>query len=459
LTRAIDLFRLEPRARIFFLALTQSALGTGAGYIALLLIAYERFNSPWAVSLILIADLIPAMLLGPVFGAAADRWSRRTCLVVADLIRAVAFAAIAVVDSFAATLALSALVGIGTGVFTPASLAALPSLVEPKRLPAATSVYGAIADIGFTAGPAIAAVTLLLGGPSTIIVANAATFLVSAVLLYRLRFGAAPTKDDAAVGSRSLLREAKEGLGALSEMRGIRVVILASAAGLFFGGLFNVAELLFATGELGAEASGFSVLAALYGVGFVGGSLAGAVGGDDREQRRRFLLGLFVMGVGFLGSGLAPVFWTALVTFAVAGFGNGLLLVYERLLIQTHVPDALMARIFGAKDALTAWAFAMAFVSAGAIISAIGTRPLLIGAGAGTLTACFIGWAALSRRSPVPAPLATALVDDAGASRHRATGQDGPDLIDGRDHWLAILDDLRGGGDDRRVELHSGVRD
>ena len=67
----------EQLARWYFAALAQSSLGTGAAAVALLLVAYERFRSPWAIGLVLLADVAPAMLLGPVFGAAADRWSRR----------------------------------------------------------------------------------------------------------------------------------------------------------------------------------------------------------------------------------------------------------------------------------------------------------------------------------------------------------------------------------------------
>ena len=135
---------------------------------------------------------VPAMLLGPLFGAAADRWSRKGCSVVADVLRAVAFAGIAIFGSFEATVAFAVLAGIGTGLFTPASLASLPSLVEERRLPAATSLYGAIADLGFTAGPALAAVFLVLGGPETILTLNAVSFAVSALALGVLSFGAAP---------------------------------------------------------------------------------------------------------------------------------------------------------------------------------------------------------------------------------------------------------------------------
>src|SRR5687768_2186592 len=100
----IDLLRHEGRARWYFLALAQSSIGTGAAYVALLLVAYERFRSPWAIGLILLADVLPAMLLGPIFGAVADRFSRRTAMIVADLIRAAAFAGIALVDGFVPSL-------------------------------------------------------------------------------------------------------------------------------------------------------------------------------------------------------------------------------------------------------------------------------------------------------------------------------------------------------------------
>src|SRR3712207_2972473 len=97
MSRAWELLRRERRARTFFAVFTQSALGTGAAYVALLLVAYERSGSTWALSLVLLADLLPAMVLGPLFGAAADRWSRKSCAIAADLMRAVAFAALAVV--------------------------------------------------------------------------------------------------------------------------------------------------------------------------------------------------------------------------------------------------------------------------------------------------------------------------------------------------------------------------
>src|SRR3954454_8737629 len=98
----IAVLRRERRARWFLIANAQSTIGSGAAIVALMVLAYDRMHSAWAVSLVLLADFLPSMVLGPVFGAAADRWSRRTCAIAADVIRAAAFVGIGVVDSFAA---------------------------------------------------------------------------------------------------------------------------------------------------------------------------------------------------------------------------------------------------------------------------------------------------------------------------------------------------------------------
>jgi len=378
-----DLVRHEPRARRFFIALGQSALGNGAAFVALLVLALERFDSPWAIGLVLLADVIPAMVLGPFFGAVADRWSRQACVVLADVVRAAAFAGLVVVDGFGLTLAFALLAGVGTAAFQPASLAALPGLVERSRLAAATSLYGALTDVGFVAGPAVAAALMLVGGPELVLGINAVTFAISALLLMTIRFGAVTRAADPSGEHSSLRRDVRDGFSAAARIPGLRLLLLASTAALFCGGLFNVSELLLAKDELGTSESGFSILVAIYGVGFIGGSLAGARGGSVPELRRRYLGGLLLAAVGTGASGLAPGAVVAAICFVGAGYGAGLLLVHERLLIQALVPDALSGRIFGMRDALTAWAWAIAFVVGPVLLTAIGTRATVVVAGVG----------------------------------------------------------------------------
>jgi MFS family permease len=378
---SFELLRHEPRSRVFFLALAQSAIGTGAGYVALLLIAYGRFDAGWKVGVVLLADLIPAMALGPLFGAIADRWSRKWCTVAGDVLRVVGFAGVALVDGFVPTLLFALIAGLGTAAFTPAALAALPSVVDDKRrVPATTSLYGVMADLGFTVGPAAGAALLVVTGPETVMYVNAVTFAISAALLAVLRFGGSPERT--AGGRRSLGFEVREGLGVAMRIRPLRILLLASGAGLFCAGIFNVLEVFYAREHLGTSESGLGVLVAFFGAGFIIGSLRGASGGAPKLLKRRYLEGLAVAGLALVATGLVASFELAAVTFVLAGYANGLLLVYERLLIQSTVRDAVVGRVFGVKEALTAWAFGIAFLTGGALVSTVGVQDLILAAGA-----------------------------------------------------------------------------
>jgi MFS family permease len=441
----IALLRAERRARWFFVALTQSALGTGAAYVALLLVAFDRFESPWAISLVLIADLLPAMLLGPVFGAVADRWSRRWCCVAADAVRAGAFLGIAVVDGFVPTIALAALAGTGTALFTPASLAGLPSLVHEERRPAAMSLYGAIADLGFTAGPALAALVLAFGAAEDILIVNGISFALCGAILALIPFGEIPEDERRKEGmpAPTLFQDTREGLAVVVRLTGVRVVIAGSAAALFFGGIFNVGELLFAKEDLETTDAGYSILVALFGLGFVGGSLAGSGGGSAELLRRRFLQGCALMGLGFLLSGLAPTLVVALLTFTLAGYGNGLLLVHERVIVQEMVPDRLLGRAFGVKDALASWAFGTAFLAAGGVLTLIDARGLIAAAGVGALIVTAV--CALAFRRESLAQQAVTRSEALAAMRRSALGsvraeENGPDVVRSGDVERTLLD-------------------
>jgi MFS family permease len=393
MSRLPDLIRHEARARVFLLAYLQSSLGTGAGYVALIVVAYARFHSPWAITLILLADFLPSMLLGPLAGAMADRFSRRWCAVAADVVRAVAFIGLALVGSFAATLALAVLAGFGTALFSPSILAALPSLVRKDRVSAATSLYGSVTTIGRTIGPMLAAVALPLAGADAVMIGNGVTFAVSAAVLTFIGFGERLSGDQTE-GDRGLVRSAVAGVRATAAIGGVRVVLFASTAIILFAAMLNVAELLLAR-ELHAGTSGYSVLIAVLGIGVVIGSLMGTRGDSPPELKSRYLGGLAIVALGLVLLSVAPVYAAALPAFFVIGLGNGLVVVHERLLFQHGVPAGLLGRAFAALDALGSWAFAIAFVAAGGLISAIGTRPLLAVSGAGTLAVWAVAAAAL----------------------------------------------------------------
>jgi MFS family permease len=249
----LGLWRTERRARWFFAAHLQGSLGIGVGYVALMVFAYEQIGSAWAATAVLLADLLPSMLFGALVGAVADRTSHVGCAIVADLVRAVAIAGLLLVDGVPAMMALAVLLGMGNALFRPATAALLPSLVAPERLTAANALYGASRDAGHLLGPACAAGVLLFAGPQTLLILNAVTFVVSALLLAHL--GGTPRPSRAS--GDTLIGDTRAGIRAVIGDPITRTLMCTSGAVVLVAGTMNVAELVLAQRELAAGSSGF----------------------------------------------------------------------------------------------------------------------------------------------------------------------------------------------------------
>ena len=396
----LDLWRAERRSRWFFAAHLQGALGVGVGYVALMVFAYERIGSAWAATAVLLADLLPSMLLGALVGAVADRMGHLRCAIAADVIRAVAIAGLLLADGVVAMIALAVVLGMGNALFRPATSALLPSLVRPERLTAGNALYGASRDAGHLLGPACAAGVLLFTGPEALLAVNAATFIVSALLLTRLRGVTRPAE----ASCETLLSATRAGIRAVIGDRMTRTLMCTSGAVVMVAGTMNVAELVLAQRELGAGSSGFALLVCAYGCGLLSGSLLGASDTDEDGLRRRYLLGLALLGAGLVGSALAPVLGLAMATFALSGLGNGLFVVSDRVLLQRIVAERLRGRAFGLLDAVDSWGFGGALLAGGALASAYGGRTTFALAGIGTLLVWLAAARVLSRTRPVLRP-------------------------------------------------------
>ena len=184
------LLRTPGGVRPFLAASFQSSIGNAIGYIALLLLAYDLTHSAWAVSAVLLAEFVPAIGLGPLFGALADRYPRRRLVVTADLLRCAAFVALAFAGSLPAIIALALVAGVGGALYQPAAKSALPGLAgahADKAMGALVASWSAAGMIG----PALGAGLLVVMSPAGLLLVNAATFLLSAIVLARLPIDAA----------------------------------------------------------------------------------------------------------------------------------------------------------------------------------------------------------------------------------------------------------------------------
>jgi MFS family permease len=363
-------------ARRFFLAHALSSIGSGIAIVGLPLLAYERFHTPWALTLVLLSELLPAVVLGPVLGAVADRLPRRTCLVAADVLRLGAFGALAFVPSFGLMIACALVAGAGTALFNPSALASLSQVARPAQRPAAMSLYSALDDVGLTLGPAVAGALLIAFDPQTLMAVNAVTFTLSAGLLATIPLNAPIRRT-----GLSLLASLRSGTREIVARPGVRILLGSSTIAVIAVGMVNVGEVMLARELLGVGGSGLAALMTASGVGTFLGSTFGTRTGTTWQWRKAYILGLVCMAVDLVLCAAVPFFWLILLTFALGGFGNGLALVHDRLLLAHAVPEALHGRLFALHKTCTSGAFVVAFVTAGALISLFGVQAMFLFAG------------------------------------------------------------------------------
>jgi hypothetical protein len=406
--------RSNPPLRRLLAAWAQSCVGTGAGYVALLLLTLRHLHTSWALAAVLLADFLPSIVFGAWFGALADRYPKRRLLVAANLLQAGAFAGLALSDTAVPILALALLAGTGSALERPAVRASLPVLAGDAGQVAA-ALYDTSRWVGMTAGPLAAAALFALGGVEVPLALNGASFLIAAGVMATVAIARPAEAGTSTVVDISGLRG---GLAAAFAEPAVGLIVACSAASFIAGGLLNVCEPLFATRVLGGSSSDYALLVACYCVGMVGASAQVARRGTQPAEvlARRYIAALWLIAAGIGGSALATNIPTALFTFAATGIGNALLMVTATQFILLRVPNALQGRLFGAKDTVEGACFLAGLAIAAAVVAGAGVRPALA-TGAGVCAACaIVALVALRNRITEPVPtLGSAVVVSAEA--------------------------------------------
>jgi DHA3 family macrolide efflux protein-like MFS transporter len=325
------------------------------------------------VSAVLLADFLPWIALGAVFGVCADRYSKRALIVTANLLQAAAWGGLTLVHTGPPILALALLAGIGNAMLRPALRSALPTIAG-EATQAAVAWYDTCRWFGLTAGPLVAAALFALSGVRLPLVLNGFSFLIAAAVMATV---AIPAPVHA--GSQPTGSGLRAGLAVAFSARGIAPVILCAAVSLVAGGMLNVCEPLLATKVLHGSSSDYALLVAAYGTGMVTATLivARRGGAPAAVLVHRYLDALTLTAVGMFGSAIVGSVLPAALAFAATGFANALLLVSATQIIQLRVPPIVQGRLFGAKDTLEGAAFLIGLLGAGALVATAGVRVTL----------------------------------------------------------------------------------
>jgi len=209
--------REEPQYRLLFSSQVLSVLGDRVTSVALPFAVLSVGGGVRDVALTSTAQFLPFVVLAIPAGVWADRWERKRILIGSDTVRLVtqtlaAFLLLSGQAEVGHLVVLAAIFGSADAFFAPAFSGLLPTTVSPGNLQPANALRGLTFSLANVAGPAIAGVLIgFAGGPGSALVFDAATFLVSVLLLLPLRpavvtRAAAADRHDAPASFRASLR-------------------------------------------------------------------------------------------------------------------------------------------------------------------------------------------------------------------------------------------------------------
>ena len=382
----LDLLRRAADYRRLFVATLASGAGTYLAAVALTVDVFDRTGSGTWVSALLIAEFLPAILIGFLLGPLVDRWSRRRLLIASDLVRLGVFCVLPFAGSATAVVALAFVAGVATGFFRPAVYAGMPNLVDDDDLPTANALLQAVENLAWMIGPVVGGVLLTLQGPELAYWLNALSFLLSALLLVRIP---ARRLQAGEVESRGHWQDLGDGFRLVRRSRALLTVLVVWNVVLLGSAAVNVAEVVLAKVSLDAGDVGFGVLVGASGLGLTLGSLAAGAILDRLGIRRTYAAVIALMALGYGIGAVSPSLAVAVVGVVVGTFGNGAAVVCNALLVQRGAPDELRGRAFTVIMSSNYVVLGLGMALAGPLVDAFGARWLWGVASIGFLLAAF----------------------------------------------------------------------
>jgi MFS family permease len=366
-----------PRAAVRRLALARliSVTGSAAAYTALMFEIYEQTGSAvWLAAALLVTEGVSGAV-GPFASVLGDRFDRRTVMIVSDLAAAACFAGMALVaDSPGPLVLIAFLSALSEAPFWPASSAAIPNLVPEDQVSWANSLVAIGRNVGIMVGPALGGILLAAVGAPLVFAINAASFVLSAVLVVSVRATFVGDRSDEGehhgiwAGFRFLFHE--------PVLRRISVawVVMVLGIGMAMVGDVPLADVF------DAGSAGFGLMIGLWGAGSVLGSLAGRWLSEATELRWLVLGTAATAAVG-IAIALSPWFALVLVLNVAWGASEGVTNVAEQNLFQRRTPDSVRSRVLGAVEGLFHGGLAVSYVAAAFVLPVVGARGMYAIAG------------------------------------------------------------------------------
>jgi MFS family permease len=357
-------------------------------WIAITAVAHH-FGGLREATIVLLAQLGPATIVGGSVGGLVQRFGSRRTLTGGLVVQAAGVTATGVVlaaggPRWPAYVA-AVVAAIAVTTTRPSVAAMLPNLVESPRTLAATNVaLGWIDGSSTLVGPVIAAVLMGVHG-------YGAPFLAFGGLL---AFGAAATVtlreserhfvelDEERVSVRSGLKE-------VARSKPPRTVLIVLGAQGFAAGTLDLIFVIVAVDILGKSNADAGWLSAAYGVGAVIGAAVTLVLVGRRALWPAVVGAAVLMVVGFSMIGLAQQMSAAAAVMAICGVGSAALLTSGRTLLQRVTGLRLLSHTFSIAEALEMSMLMLGVIAVPALTELVGSR--WVGLGVAVVLIAVIG--------------------------------------------------------------------
>jgi len=391
-TGYVALLRENRSFRLLWLGQVVSQLGDWFNTIAVYTLVLNLTGSGRAVGLVLVARFLPTVVIGPLAGVIADRYSRRRIMIISDVVRAVVvlgFLFIRRPDQVWIIYALTVLQLAASTFFEPAKSAVIPSLVVERDLVTANAISSVTWSSMLTLGAALGGFVTGWFGTDAAFVIDSLTYLASALLVAAVIFPARPhrPKSKLTVGKALGLTDTLEGIRYVRTRPRVLALLAVKPAWGLGGGILALlavfGEKIFPIG--GSTAIGIGVLYAVRGVGTAVGPIASRILLDETRRRMQQAIGVsfIIGGVFYMAFGAATNFAVAATMLFIAHMGGSIVWIYATVLLQASVEDDFRGRVFAAELTLLTLALAISNYATGELLDRFGYSPRAVTIGIG----------------------------------------------------------------------------
>ena len=372
---------------ILAIAVGVSAGGDIAAITALAVHMQATTGSGLLVAAVFAANWLALAAVSPWAGRLVDRVESRAALLAASLAQAAVAGLLAFTPGTGPTLALVALLGIGSAVAVPAEFALAGTIGGSSRI---NGRIEAARYAGYTVGPLAGGALAAAFGTGGALLLDAASFLVvvagAALLRTRRRPEGASARADTTRGGLALLAADPQ----------LRLAIIVLVCSLVAMSVSISADVFFVATTLGAGSLGLGLLYTAWTAGMVAGSLGLAPRVPAGALATVAIVAAGLQGTSKLLAAAIAVLPAVLVLYSLGGVVHGIKNVAARTLIHERVPTAAHGRAFAAYSALRNGAELAALGLGGALVDLLGARATLAAAGAGTALIALGGLLVLS---------------------------------------------------------------